>query len=281
MIDQSNADNPQAAGANGTPFAGGQTWGGASTAPPDPYDYSGDPALAKIHAINVAARANARTQALAAAKTLAIRFGDATGITDDPNAQAEAANNPYSTLATLLKGYKDTALSHDEALNKDNLFFSGARVKQLGEDANAYQHQTYDARNAALDQFGGIQSGLASALSGIDQSDIAAEGDAYGRAQARALANGYDPGAGTNAVTNTDNQNPQPGTTTHGNTTTTVSNGAGPSLATSTYGKPQSTSFGGSAGPYIGSLPKALAAPKPPKAPKLPNAYLTNSNKRG
>jgi hypothetical protein len=201
QIAASLAANPQASkggyeGVGGTyGTATPQTAYTPAAAATDPYSVDGDPILAKIRAGNETARTNARAKALADAKTLAIQFGDATGISDDPAAQAEAAGNPYSTLATLLKGYKDTGLAHDETLNQSNLFYSGARAKTLTEDAGQYQHGVYDARNTALGAYGGIQSGLAAALTGADQSDLAGLGQATDRAGQRAATYGIDPGA--------------------------------------------------------------------------------------
>ena len=211
QVAASLAANPQASrggyegvGTVANPGPAGQTSYGTTQSPfapdapaTDPYSVDGDPILAKIRAGNETARTNARAGALASAKALAIRLGDASGISTDQNAQAEAAGNPYSTLATLLKYYHDTGLAHDETLNNQNLFYSGARAKTLTEDAGNYQHGVYDARNAALDSYGGIQSGLASALTGADTADTGALTDAYGRAGQRAATYGFDPGATT------------------------------------------------------------------------------------
>ena len=202
----------------------------------DPYSVDGDPILAKIRAGNETARTNARAGAQASAKALAIRFGDASGISTDQNAQAEASGNPYSTLATLLKNYHDTGLAHDESLNNQNLFYSGTRAKTLTEDAGTYQHGVYDARNAALDAYGGIQSGLASALSGADQSDTAGLTDAYGRAGQRAATYGYDPGASTPPPP-AGTPPPPSGTTT---APPTIPGGLDPAIATAVAAQPSS-----------------------------------------
>lgn len=220
--------------------------------PPDPYDTSGDPILAKIHAITATARANAQGNAIMQRNQLAVALGDATGITDDPNYADAAAHNPNSILAQLLKGYGDTVHSHDEALNKDNLFYSGTRAKTLTDDANDYQGQQYTARSGALASLSGIGSDLATALSGADSQDEQGLEAAYGRAQASALANGIDPGQITNnAVTN---QHPlAPAAHSSGGINLTTPAGAAKAVA--------------------------LARPKVPAPMK--NAYLYSANKRG
>lgn len=161
----------------------------------DPYDFSSDPILQRIQAYDTQARANAQASADAARNQLAIAFGDASGITGDSATGKAAAANPFSVLANLKRGYDQTVHQHDEALNNDNLFYSGARVNQLQQDATGYQQQQYSARQQALAALGGIQNSLAQALSGADQADMQGQQDAYGRAQQQALQYGYDPGA--------------------------------------------------------------------------------------
>jgi hypothetical protein len=137
----------------------------------DPYGVGGDPILAKIQAGNVKARQDAEAAATAARKALAIQFGDASGFTDDANTAEAARNNPFSTLANLLRGYNETSHQHGEDLNQANLWYSGTHGKVLADDATAYQGQQYDARQAALGQLSGINSGLAGALSQANTDD--------------------------------------------------------------------------------------------------------------
>lgn len=172
----------------------------APAAPPaaaSPYDFGGDPILQRIVAYDTQARASAQAAADASRRQLAIQFGDAAGITGDSATAEAAAANPFSVLANLKRGYGDTARQHDEQLNDNNLFYSGARVNQLQQDATGYQQQQYDARQQALASLGGIQNQLAQQLSGADQADIQGQNDAYGRAQQQAVQYGYDPGATT------------------------------------------------------------------------------------
>lgn len=166
-------------------------------------DYNADPILLRIQAANQTARENARLAAITAEKQLAIQLGDASGIIDDPTVAAEAAGNPYSTLAGLLKGYGQTKIAHDESLNKANLFYSGTRAKTIADDADQYQQNTVNARNQALGQLATIQQNLAMALGGADQADIQGLTDAEQRAAQRAATYGYDPGGGqtTSATT--------------------------------------------------------------------------------
>lgn len=274
QVAASLAANQHAAGANGSNFAGdftGQTLPGAV----DPYDYSADPILNKIKAGTAKARVDAQSAKVAALQDEAIRFGDGSDL-NDPTVAAEAAGNPFSVLAALKRDYDNTVHDHGETLNQNNLWYSGAHAKQLADDALGYQGQEYQARSAHNATVGGIGSALATALSGADSADIGAETDAAGRATARATAAGYDPGAQT-SVTNTGATLPSAGTTVNGNTTTTVSGGAPPVPAN---GAPQSSTFGGSAGPYIASYPTATKATQAPKAKALSNPYVTGT-KRG
>ena len=159
------------------------------------YDIASDPIWQKIQTIDQATVSQAKAQALAAERQLAIRLGDATGITGDKNTADQATNNPYSTLALLRSQYGNTVTAHDEQLNKDNLFYSGARAKTLSDDANAYQQNVYTARQQAMDQLSAIQQALLGAENNAQAADTQGLQDAYTRGINQAATYGYDPGA--------------------------------------------------------------------------------------
>lgn len=161
------------------------------------YDFSADPALQRIVAVDAAARSNAEAAAMTAEKQLAIQLGDATGIIKDGTTAKEAANNPYSTLASLGKAYKQTEWNTDQSANQNNLFYSGARAKQVAGDADTYQHQQYDARTAAMNALATIQENLAAAENTANANDAAGYQSAYTTAANNAATYGYDPGGNT------------------------------------------------------------------------------------
>ena len=167
-----------------------------AAAPASAYDYSSDPILQAIRAGGIRSRANAEAAALAGRKQLAIQFGDATGIVDDTNTAKAAKDNPFSSLAEIMRGYGRSVTSTDEALNKDNLFYSGHRGVELSRLLEDRQRQEYGARGAAQQQLTGITSELARALEDATLRDAQAESDAKDRALQQALLYGVDPGVG-------------------------------------------------------------------------------------
>lgn len=165
------------------------------------YDFSSDPALQQILATDAAARSNAEAAALTAEKQLAIQLGDAKGIIGDSTVAKEAANNPYSTLASLGTAYKQTQWNTDQSNNENNLYYSGARAKQVATDADTYQHQQYDARTAAMNALATIQENLALAEGTANSNDAAGYQSAYTTAANNAATYGYDPGATSKTAT--------------------------------------------------------------------------------
>jgi hypothetical protein len=129
--------------------------------------YNFDPVLAKLSALGEMSIANARTEAANAKKQALIDAGSeeiARGVGADENTLSAAKANPFSTQAELMKQYQDRQRQMDESLNANNLFYSGERVRQMGELERG--------RAQAETQFGGNLRGL---LSSIDAQLQAAE----------------------------------------------------------------------------------------------------------
>jgi hypothetical protein len=129
--------------------------------------YNFDPVLAKLSALGEMSIANARTEAANAKKQALIDAGSeeiARGVGADENTLGAAKANPFSTQATLMKEYQDRQRQMDENLNANNLFYSGERIRQMGELERG--------RAQAETQFGGNLRGL---LSSIDAQLQAAE----------------------------------------------------------------------------------------------------------
>jgi hypothetical protein len=129
--------------------------------------YNFDPVLAKLSALGEMSIANARTEAANAKKQALIDAGSeeiAKGVGADENTLSAAKANPFSTQAQLMKDYQDRQRQMDETLNASNLFYSGERVRQMGELERG--------RAQAETQFGGNLRGL---LAQIDAQLQAAE----------------------------------------------------------------------------------------------------------
>ncbi len=129
--------------------------------------YNFDPVLAKLSALGEMSIANARTEAANAKKQALIDAGSeeiARGVGADENTLSAAKANPFSTQAQLMKDFQDRQRQMDENLNASNLFYSGERVRQMGELERG--------RAQAETQFGGNLRGL---LAAIDEQMRAAE----------------------------------------------------------------------------------------------------------
>jgi hypothetical protein len=144
----------------------------------DPYaavDYSADPILARIRALNAEDVAAAEAEGAAARKQLLIGFGDPTfaaGVGGDQQTQDAARTNPFSTVAKLTFAHGQQNRSIDEGSNKANLFYSGERVRQLGlEDRNFLEHRT-DAQSAVNSALGEIASRIAAAKRAAQEREL-------------------------------------------------------------------------------------------------------------
>lgn len=288
---------PDARGSNGNGdgIRGAQTGAktNASKAPAaSPFDLSTDPIVQRIRALNTRNYGDAISQADSVRKQALINAGFSDiarsaqfGSLEQPTTGDEAtalaaAANPYSVAANLKLAHDQAQNQIDQNANHENLFFSSARANRLGDEAHQYLGNVSGAEGALRNQLTDIISGLLSARSQGAQSEADALSTARTNAITRALAMGqsflgYD-----------DNGNPIFG---NGDTTANDSSANDTSTtpppvtppAVSTYGAPQTSTFGGSAGPYISGYPTSTPVRIAKPRPKLPNAYLTNPNKRG
>jgi hypothetical protein len=176
------AANPQAIAANQA----------APVTPTVGYSYDADPVLNQIQALSGQSRGDAQANATALRLQLAQQYGDEQLARQyGGEAQAAAARaNPNSVLAQLAHSYQTGQQGLEEALNQQNLFYGGARVRQLAELANQYQSQQAGAAGEEQGALGSITSNLAAAMHAADLQDAQAQQDAYNRQLQYALAAG-------------------------------------------------------------------------------------------
>jgi hypothetical protein len=167
-------------------------------------DFSGDPILAKIRAMNAQNIANAENAALAGRKQQLIGYGfdpALQGLYPDEATAEAARQNPFSTLAQLLFNHQQQGQQLTEALNKANLFYSGERIKQTGLEGRNYTLQQSQAGNALQNALNTIANSVLAAKMQAQQAELQGESDAYTRALNFALQNntgggGSDTGGG-------------------------------------------------------------------------------------
>lgn len=177
--------NPQATAAAQAPPA----------TPSVSYSYDADPVLNQIQALSGQSRGDAQANATALRLQLAQQYGDPS-LARQYGSEADATaaqGNPNSVLAQLAHSYQTGQQGLEEALNQQNLFYGGARVKQLGELANQYQSQVAGATGQEQGALGSIASNLAAAQHAADMQDAQAQQDAYARQLQYALAAGGAP----------------------------------------------------------------------------------------
>lgn len=170
-------------------------WSVAPTgpAPPPPVSWEGDAILQGIKAQQTASLAGLRANALSNRKQALIDFGYDQNLSDlyPDQANAEAAKaNPFSILANLAHQHTQREGNLNESLNKANLFYSGYRGKQLGEEGRQYLGEQAGASSALRNLLAGITTNLLSAESGSASTVSGAESDAYTRNLNQALASG-------------------------------------------------------------------------------------------
>lgn len=174
----------------------------SSAAPMAIFDYTTDPILQQIQQLAIQSRADAETNALAAKKQLAIQYGD-TALADqigDTNTRQAAEQNPYSVYGTLSKNQGRDTAGLDENLNKNNLYYSGARIVQQHDLADQYGQQRALAAGAEQTALGGIEQNRLSAYLAAHQNELQAHSDAYNRALQWALTNQPSTGPGVAGV---------------------------------------------------------------------------------
>lgn len=152
------------------------------------YDPNIDPIYQQVQAQAVQAKQDAEAAATAATNQLAIQYTDP-ALALDPTTAAAAAGNQYGVLGVLAHQQPLDAQALDETLNKQNLFYSGARINQQGELANTYLQKHADAVTAEQQALAKIQSDRLAAILGAQSNVSQANSDAYGRYLTQLLAN--------------------------------------------------------------------------------------------
>lgn len=199
---------PTATATQPTPAAPAPAKAPSSATPPVPqaqstplYDYTTDPVLQQVQAQSAQASADADAAALEQKKQLAIQYSDpalATSLGDTATAEA-ASQNPYGYYNQLATQQPKDALALDETLNKGNLFYSGARINQQSDLANAYGQQRATAAGNEQTALGQIDQQRAAAQLAAQQAVQQANSDAYNRYLQQLLANLPTTGGGGGA----------------------------------------------------------------------------------
>jgi hypothetical protein len=133
-----------------------------------PYDINTDPILQQITAYLGKSDEEAQAAALAQKKQALLAYGDPNLVSSllpgETDLASAAAGNPTSTLAGLKTQRERNTHSLTEALNQNNLFYSGARIVQEQQAAQDYMNALAQAAGAVQGGLGTIDSNLAAAL---------------------------------------------------------------------------------------------------------------------
>lgn len=133
----------------GTPPGGAGAAAGSGASPGQTVEpWAADPVLQQIKNLQQANVAAAEAQAVAARNQALINFGYDPGMASiygDAGTAGSAKANPFSVLSQLQHAHELTQRNLNENLNKSNLFYSGYRGQQLGEEGRNYLGQQYTA----------------------------------------------------------------------------------------------------------------------------------------
>jgi hypothetical protein len=149
-----------------------------STQPP----WQSDPILQQIQNLATANNASADAAALAARQQALINFGyspELQPLYGDAGTAGAAKANPYSILAQLQHGHELRQTNLNESLNKANLFYSGYRGKQLGEEGRQFGAENYGAGQTLQGILTGISGTQTAAHQGNAASVVAGQQNAY------------------------------------------------------------------------------------------------------
>lgn len=138
------------------------------------YDFTADPALQQVVAYAGKTDAEAQAQALRDKTQLVEQYGDpnlAAALGLGADVANVAKNNPASLLGRAKTSHDQSLNQLEDQLNKDNLFYSGYRTKQLSQDAQNYQNGLADLSSQVQGKLSGIDSALAQAL-GTDEYNV-------------------------------------------------------------------------------------------------------------
>jgi hypothetical protein len=157
------------------------------------YDINTDPALQQTRALTGESDQQATADANAQRAAALIAYGDpklAQAVLGDSNVAASAAGNPNSTVAQLGQQFGRNENQLTEALNANNLLYSGYRVQQEQQAEQDYQNALANAAGQVQGGLNTISGNLASALASNQQQREQALADAANRAMQAPQANG-------------------------------------------------------------------------------------------
>lgn len=190
------------------PYTPAPTSSSSPTAPspapaydPNAYNLDTDPIVAQIRAANLQSVGGAEAAALEGKRSLLTQFGsqeiarrilglnDPTlaGISDNPDTS-------LSTLGQIGRSYREQTHQSDENLNKQNLFYSGTRVKALSDLGYNQQRDVSTATNDLNSKLSGLDQAVLQSQDEARQREIQARSDALSRAVQFASQYGVDPG---------------------------------------------------------------------------------------
>jgi len=161
--------------------------------------WADDPILAQFRALKIQNESAAEAGAQAARTQALIRFGyspELAGLYGDEATAGAARANPFSILANLAHQHEARARGLDENLNKRNLFYSGYRGTQIGEEGRQYLGEQAGAQGGLQELLGGIGESLLRRKSELQQGLVGNEQDAYQRWLENALKYGTGGGGG-------------------------------------------------------------------------------------
>ena len=169
-------------------------WQGGSSAADLPPAWASDPILMQIQALAQQNTAAAEAGALAARQQALISFGydqslDSSGAYGDQNTADAAKQNPFSTLQNLKRVHDARQNQLNENLNKQNLFYSSTRGKELGNEATQYLGEQYNANQALQSNLGNIANNLLTAKQSAAGQVEQGQQDAYTRYLQNSLQN--------------------------------------------------------------------------------------------
>lgn len=164
------------------------------------FDFQSNPALVEARARATSGRDRALAQIQEGRRQALINFGSqdvARGVlgANDPTVAAISSDpdKSNSVLAQIARGNRDTVNATDEALNQDNLFYSGHRAKTLANLATEKLRSESAAEAALRQQLSGFTGDQGSAEEQYRQAIADAQQGAYGSALDQALQYGIGP----------------------------------------------------------------------------------------
>lgn len=158
--------------------------------------YAGDPILRQIRAMARSDFAQAQAEALKDRQRTLLEFGDVKlarslfsrgGLTKEERAflQSVRANRPLSTLGRIRHDFTEATDTANEAFNKQGLFYSGHRLKGLGDLERERTLATTDATRQTQRGLDEILRGLLGAQREKRRTILGAEEAAYQRGLGR------------------------------------------------------------------------------------------------